>query len=81
MAGDLCVLALLPPQAGGRAVTGEELKRLRTRAKLTQPELAARADVAVRTVIRWEMGQVPIPALVARGLKSLFDEMRKERDK
>ncbi len=57
-------------------MTGAELRRLRERAGLTQDALARLAEVAVRTIIRWENGQVPIPALAARGLLAVLAEKK-----
>ena len=37
-------------------MTKEEIKDLRSRLKLTQPELAYKLDVAPMTVSRWERG-------------------------
>ncbi len=53
-------------------VTGAELRKLRERAGLTQAELAARAEVTSRTIMRWENDQVDIPKLAALGLKALL---------
>ena len=42
-------------------VTGDELRRARSRAKLTQGELAKRLGVSLRTVGNWESGQPIAP--------------------
>ncbi len=55
-------------------MTGTELRRLRKRAGLSQAALAKRAEVAARTIIRWETGQTPIPKLEALGLRTLLRE-------
>ncbi|HYB71013.1 MAG TPA: helix-turn-helix transcriptional regulator [Candidatus Bathyarchaeia archaeon] len=60
-------------------MTGSELRRLRTQAGLTQQELARRADVNRRTIIRWETGKFPIPAMVARGLETILAGVMSER--
>jgi DNA-binding transcriptional regulator YiaG len=60
-------------------MTGAELRRLRERAKLTQEQLASRAEVHWRTILRWEAGQVSIPALAARGLRQILTEHRGTR--
>lgn len=57
-------------------MTGAELRRLRERAGFTQDALARLAEVAVRTILRWENGQVKIPALAARGLLSIMAEKK-----
>lgn len=59
-------------------MTGAELKRLRKRAGVTQQALAKAAEVSVRTIIRWENSQVPIPALAALGLRPLLRELSQE---
>jgi transcriptional regulator with XRE-family HTH domain len=62
-----------------RSMTGAELKRLRERAGLAQQALAALADVAARTIIRWEQGETEIPALAARGLHAIFEELKRKK--
>jgi len=59
---------------GDDTVTGKELRRLRERAGLSQMALAKLAGIHARTVIRWELGQVPISKLEALGLVSLLKE-------
>ncbi len=54
-------------------MTGKELRRLRESTGLSQIKLAALADVSYRTIIRWEMGQAPIPRLAALGLKQILE--------
>jgi len=61
-----------------RPVTGPELRRLREKAGLSQEGLARLCDVATRTIIRWENNQVPIPALSARGLLAIMQELKKK---
>ncbi len=57
-------------------MTGKELRRLREQGGLSQIKLAALADVSYRTIIRWEMGQAPIPRLAALGLTVLLKPRR-----
>ena len=57
----------MPPE-----MTGKELRKLRERAGLSQSALAALAGIHYRTILRWEMGQVPIPKLEALGLEVLL---------
>lgn len=40
-------------------ITGSDLTDARSRAGLTQAELAKRLDVTQRTIVNWEAGQVP----------------------
>jgi len=61
------------------ALTGDDLRKIRERLGLTQRQCAILADVTERTWIRWETGAVPIAQLTARGLRSLFDEVRAKR--
>jgi len=58
-------------------MTGAELKRLRERAGLTQTELADAAEIDYRTILRWEKGHIPIPALAALGLRQILAEKGK----
>lgn len=51
-----------------------ELRRLRTQLGLTQAQLAAKLDVTVTAVWRWEAGQRRIPGPVGR-LVQLLAEM------
>jgi DNA-binding transcriptional regulator YiaG len=47
-------------------MSGATLRRLRSRAKLTQVELAARLGVTSNTVARWERDEIGISQLAAR---------------
>jgi DNA-binding XRE family transcriptional regulator len=57
-------------------MTGKELKRMRERAELSQAALAVLAEIHPRTIMRWELGQVPIPRLEALGLVALFGSLK-----
>lgn len=57
-------------------MTGKELKRMRERAELSQAALAQLAEIHARTIMRWELGQVPIPRLEALGLVALFGSLK-----
>ncbi len=48
---------------------------------LTRQEVAAKAGVTQRTLIRWEHGHIAIPKLMALGLVKLFEELTLERSK
>jgi DNA-binding transcriptional regulator YiaG len=61
---------------GDDTVTGKELRRLRERAGLSQMALAKLAGIHARTIMRWELGQVPIPKLEALGLVALLKEKK-----
>lgn len=60
-------------------MTGTELRKLRVKAGLSQEGLARLCDVASRTIVRWEKGHVPIPALAARGLLAILAERKREK--
>ena len=60
-------------------MTGAELRRLRERAGLRQVDLAKLAEIGVRTLIRWEQGEVEIPALAARGLREIVEEVKRKK--
>ena len=60
-------------------MTGRELQRLRKQAGLSQTDLARRADLTVRTIGRWELGEVPIPRIAALGLRVLLAKAGKDR--
>jgi transcriptional regulator with XRE-family HTH domain len=47
-------------------VTGDELRRLRQRLRLTQAELAERVGVSANTVARWERDEVTIRPPMAK---------------
>ena len=55
-------------------MTGDELRRLREKADVSQAKLAELAEVTIRTISRWENGEVDIPALAARGLREILAE-------
>ena len=63
------------------SMTGEELKTLRTRLRLTQAELGKRLGVARVTVARWELGLRRVPELAARLVQHVAKEVRAEQKK
>jgi DNA-binding transcriptional regulator YiaG len=52
-------------------VTGNELKQIRKRLGLTQPELADRIGVHWNTLARWERDEVPIRESMSRLIRSI----------
>jgi len=60
-------------------MTRDELKALRAKLGLTQPELAEKVSVARNTINRWEMGIRSIPEPVVRLLDYLTKEVREEQ--
>lgn len=49
-----------------------ELKKLRKQTGLTQAELAAKIDVNVRTIQRWENGEISIPLCSMIAIKHIL---------
>jgi len=58
---------------------GSELRRLRSRARLTQAALAAQLGVAPNTVARWERDQRPITEPIARLIALTLASRKPER--
>jgi DNA-binding transcriptional regulator YiaG len=58
-------------------VKPETLRRIRRGLHHTQERLASALGVSRHTVLRWENGQVPIPALAAKLLYRLKEERRR----
>ncbi len=56
-----------------RGMNAKELKRIREKLNMTQPDLAKRLKVSWRTVARWEAGQ-KIPETVRLALKEVQRE-------
>lgn len=55
---------------------GQELRRLRTRMKLTQEQLAEKLGVTENTVARWERDEVKISETAARLAKILAGQKK-----
>lgn len=60
-------------------MTGEELKQLRDRLKLTQLELAKQIGVTSNTVARWERNEVQIREPMARLIQSIYAGIQRKR--
>ena len=60
-------------------VDGLALRRLRTRAALTQAALAARLGVAPNTVARWERNERSITEPMARLIRVMLAPSREKR--
>ena len=54
----------------GNAMNAKELKRIRRKLDMTQPDLAKRLEVTWRTVARWEAGS-KIPETVRLALREV----------
>ena len=58
-------------------VTKDEFKRLRKRAGHTQASIAKEMGVHLRTVTRWEIGEVVIPRVVELALRYIVQKWRR----
>jgi DNA-binding XRE family transcriptional regulator len=61
-------------------VTGEEFKRLRMGTDHTQASLSKELGVHLRTVTRWEIGEVIVPKVVELALRYVSEHAMKRRD-
>jgi DNA-binding transcriptional regulator YiaG len=57
-------------------VSGTEFRRIRVRIGLSQAKLAAKMDVTVRTISRWETDDVAIPRLAELALRFIERESK-----
>ena len=60
-------------------VTKDKFKKLRTDAGHTQATLAKEMGVHLRTVTRWEIGEIEIPRLVELALRYVVEHAKKQR--
>ncbi len=60
-------------------VTKDEFKRLRKSAGHTQVSLSREMGVHLRTVTRWEIGEVVIPRVVELALLYIADRAKRKR--
>ena len=60
-------------------VTSVDLKRLRAQAGHTQASLAKELGVHLRTVTRWEIGEIIIPRVVELALRYIVKHAKKDR--
>jgi len=63
------------------AVTRDEFKKLRTGTGHTQATLAKEMGVHLRTVTRWEIGEVIIPTVVELALRYIAEHTKKTGDR
>jgi DNA-binding transcriptional regulator YiaG len=56
-------------------VTGEELRRLRTRLGLTQGQFGQRLGVHLVTICRWETNRVRIPEPIAKLVRFVMKDL------
>ncbi len=59
-------------------VTKDEFKELRKRAGHTQASIAKEMGVHIRTVTRWELGEVVIPRVVEIAVRAIVDTKKKK---
>jgi DNA-binding transcriptional regulator YiaG len=59
-------------------VTKDEFKRLRAKAGHTQASLAKEMGVHLRTVTRWEIGEVAVPRVVELALQHIVEHTKKK---
>lgn len=62
-------------------VTKEEFKRLRLSAGYTQGKLAKEMGVHLRTLTRWELGEVKIPRVAELALRFIMQKAKKKGEK
>ncbi len=60
-------------------VTKDDFKTLRKRAGHTQASIAKEMGVHIRTVTRWEIGEVVIPRVVELAIRYIADKAKKKR--
>jgi transcriptional regulator with XRE-family HTH domain len=61
-------------------MTGSQLRRIRTRLKLTQVELAEKIGVHANSVARWERDEVGISEPVARLVRVLARQIPRQQE-
>jgi DNA-binding transcriptional regulator YiaG len=60
-------------------VTKDEFKALRRKAGHTQATLAKEMGVHLRTVTRWEIGEITVPRVVELALRYIAEHAQKKR--
>jgi len=60
-------------------VTKDGFKKLRKSAGHTQASIAKEMGVHLRTVTRWEIGEIVIPRVVELALQYIADKVKKNR--
>ncbi len=59
-------------------VTKGEFKRLRDSIEYTQARLSKEMDVTIRTITRWENGEIKIPRVVEIAIQAIVREAKKK---
>jgi len=60
-------------------MTPEKFKKLRQLIGYSKPGLAKDMDIAVRTITRWENGDVPIPKVAEMALELIVLRAKRKR--
>ncbi len=60
-------------------MTGKQFKKLRESSGLSQTQLAKEIDMYVRTISRWETGELPVPKVAELALRFIAQGCKKER--
>ena len=60
-------------------VTKDEFKKLRESIGYTQARLSEEMDITIRTITRWENGEVEIPKVVELALRSIVKKETAKR--
>ena len=61
------------------AVTKDEFKKFRESIGYTQARLSKEMDVTIRTITRWENGEVRIPRVVEIAIRAIVRDAKKKR--
>jgi len=59
-------------------VTGDEFRKLRQSIGYSQSKLSIEIDVTIRSITRWETGEVPIPKMAELALRFIALEAKKQ---
>ncbi|MCZ6906516.1 MAG: helix-turn-helix domain-containing protein [Deltaproteobacteria bacterium] len=60
-------------------MTGKQFKKLRESTGLSQTQLAREIDMYVRTISRWETGELPVPKVAKLALRFIQQRRKEER--
>ena len=59
-------------------MSGNEFRKLRKSVDLSQAKLSKEMDVTVRSITRWETGEVEIPKIAVLALKLIVREAKEK---
>ena len=60
-------------------MTKDEFKKLRESISYTQAKLSEEMDITIRTITRWENGEIEIPKVVELALRSIVKKETAKR--